>query len=42
VLGRGPTGPQGQELQSAELASHVAIAAFVPLLYLLWRRNLTR
>jgi hypothetical protein len=42
VLGRGPTGPQGEELQSSELAPHAALAAFVPLLYLLWRRNLAR
>jgi hypothetical protein len=42
VLGQGRTGPQGEELQFAELAPHAALAAFVPLLYLLWRRNLAR
>jgi hypothetical protein len=39
VLGDGPTGPQGRELQSVELAAPLAAAAFLPLLFLLWRRN---
>jgi hypothetical protein len=40
LLGNGPTGPQGRELRSVELAPHAAAAAFLPLLFLLWRRNL--
>ena len=39
LLGDGPTGPQGRELQSVELSAPVAAAAFAPLLFLLWRRN---
>jgi hypothetical protein len=39
LLGDGPTGPQGRELQSVELAAPAAAAAFLPLLFLLWRRN---
>lgn len=39
LLGDGPTGPQGRELRSVELAPHAAAAAFLPLLFLLWRRN---
>jgi hypothetical protein len=40
LLGDGPSGPRDRELQSVELAAPVAAAAFVPLLFLLWRRNL--
>jgi hypothetical protein len=40
VLGDGPSGSQGRELRSVELAPHAAAAAFLPLLFLLWRRNL--
>jgi hypothetical protein len=40
LLGDGPTGPQGRELRSVELAAPVTAAAFAPLLFLLWRRNL--
>ncbi len=40
ALGEGPTGPRGEELQAVELASHAVLAAFVPLAFLLWRRNL--
>lgn len=39
ALGRGPTAPQAEELQAVELAPHVALAAFVPLLFLVVRRN---
>jgi hypothetical protein len=40
LLGDGPTGAHGRELQSVELAAPVAATAFLPLLLLLWRRNL--
>ena len=40
ALGEGPTGPRGRELQSRELAPFVLAAAFLPLGFLLWRRNL--
>jgi hypothetical protein len=40
LLGDGPTGAQGRELRSVELSAPVAAVAFVPLLFLLWRRNL--
>ena len=40
ALGEGPTGPRGRELQSSELAPFVLAAAFLPLGFLLWRRNL--
>jgi von Willebrand factor type A domain len=40
LLGDGPTGAHGRELQSVELAAPAATAAFLPLLFLLWRRNL--
>jgi hypothetical protein len=40
LLGDGPTGAQGQELQSVELSAPVAAFTFAPLLFLLWRRNL--
>jgi hypothetical protein len=39
LLGGGPSGSQGRELRSVELAPHAAAAAFLPLLFLLWRRN---
>jgi hypothetical protein len=39
AVGRGPTGPQGKELQAVELSGYTLAFAFVPLLYLLWRRN---
>jgi von Willebrand factor type A domain len=39
LLGDGPTGHEGSELRSVELAPHAAAAAFLPLLFLLWRRN---
>lgn len=40
AVGQGPTGPHGEELQAVELAGFTLAAAFLPLLYLLWRRNL--
>ncbi|MGH3131595.1 MAG: hypothetical protein ACRDNX_12325, partial [Gaiellaceae bacterium] len=39
VLGEGPTGLRGEELQSRELAPYALAAAFAPLLFLIWRRN---
>ena len=41
AVGTGPTGPSGRELQSLELAPYAVLASFVPLAFLLWRRNLT-
>lgn len=40
ALGRGPHGTRGRELQSMALAPIFLGLAFVPLLYLLYRRNL--
>jgi hypothetical protein len=40
ALGAGPMGPSGRELQSLELAPYAVLASFVPLLFLVWRRNL--
>jgi von Willebrand factor type A domain len=40
LLGDGPVGEQGQELQSTEWAPYALALAGVPLLFLLWRRNL--
>jgi len=39
ALGHGPEGPQGRDLQSRQLAPFAVLAAGVPLLFLLWRRN---
>ncbi|MDQ5822256.1 MAG: hypothetical protein M3540_12525 [Actinomycetota bacterium] len=39
ALGEGPTGPEGRDLQSRELAPYAALAAFVPLGFLFWRRR---
>jgi hypothetical protein len=41
ALGSGPMGPSGRELQSLELAPYAVLGSFVPLLFLVWRRNLT-
>ena len=41
TIGSGPTGPSGRELQSLELAPYALLASFVPLLFLVWRRNLS-
>jgi hypothetical protein len=38
-IGTGPLEARGEELQATELAPHAAFAAFLPLLFLLWRRN---
>jgi hypothetical protein len=40
VLGDGPMGKSGAELESLELAPYAVLASFVPLLFLVWRRNL--
>jgi von Willebrand factor type A domain len=40
ALGRGPTGVRGYDLRSSELTPYVFAFAAVPLLFLLWRRNL--
>ena len=40
ALGRGPHGTSGRELQSVALAPFFLALAFLPLLYLLYRRNL--
>ncbi len=39
-LGTGPLAPQGRQLVSKELAPQALLAAFVPLAFLLYRRNL--
>lgn len=39
VLGRGPVGAHGEELQSRSLAPYALVLAFLPLGFLLWRRN---
>ena len=39
-MGAGPTGVRGYELKSSELAPYVFLLSLVPLLFLLWRRNL--
>lgn len=40
AIGEGPLGPSGRELQTLELAPYAVLASFVPLLFLVWRRNL--
>ena len=40
AIGDGPTGAQGRELRSVELAPYAALATGLPLAFLLWRRNL--
>ena len=40
ILGSGPNGRRGRELQTVEWAPAALALAFVPLLFLLWRRNL--
>jgi hypothetical protein len=40
TLARGPTGPAGQELHARALAPFLVLAAAIPLLFLVWRRNL--
>jgi hypothetical protein len=41
ALGEGPMGRTDRQLQSLELAPYAVLASFVPLLFLVWRRNLT-
>jgi hypothetical protein len=41
LLGDGPVGERGRELQTVEWAPAALALAFVPLLYLLWRRNVS-
>jgi hypothetical protein len=40
AVGEGPTGPAGRELHTEALAPYAVLAAGLPLLFLLWRRNL--
>jgi hypothetical protein len=40
AIGEGPLGPSGRELQTLELAPYAVLASFLPLLFLVWRRNL--
>jgi hypothetical protein len=40
AIGDGPVGPWGQELQTRTLSVYAMPFLFVPLLYVLWRRNL--
>jgi hypothetical protein len=40
AIGSGPLGPSGRELQSLELAPYAVLGAFLPLAFLVWRRNL--
>ena len=40
AIGSGPMAPSGRELQSLELAPYAVLASLVPLLFLVWRRNL--
>ena len=40
LVGEGPAGPEGEELESRQLAAYVAGFAFLPVLFLLARRNL--
>ena len=40
VMGSGPSGVRGYELRSSQLAPYVFLLSLVPLLFLLWRRNL--
>jgi hypothetical protein len=40
AIGAGPMGPSGRELQSLELAPYAVLGSFLPLLFLVWRRNL--
>ena len=39
AVGEGPAGPYGSELQTRTLSAWVLAFAFVPLVYVLWRRN---
>jgi hypothetical protein len=39
-MGTGPTATRGRELQSMQLTPFFVALAFLPLLYILYRRNL--
>jgi hypothetical protein len=40
AVGSGPVGPAGRRLRTTALAPYAVLGAFVPLAFLLWRRNL--
>ncbi len=42
VIGKGPTRARGRELNSFLLAPYVLLFAFLPLSFLLYRRNFPR
>jgi hypothetical protein len=39
TIGSGPVGVSGRELDTVELAPYAVLASFVPLVFLVWRRN---
>ena len=39
TIGSGPVGPSGRELDTVEVAPYAVLASFVPLAFLVWRRN---
>jgi hypothetical protein len=40
AVGSGPVGPAGRELRTTALAPYAVLGSFLPLAFLLWRRNL--
>ena len=40
AVGSGPVGPAGRELQTTALAPYAVLGSFLPVAFLLWRRNL--
>ena len=40
AVGAGPVGPAGRELRTTALAPYAVLGSFLPLAFLLWRRNL--
>lgn len=40
AVGSGPVGPAGRELRTKALAPYAVLGSFLPLVFLLWRRNL--
>jgi hypothetical protein len=40
MIGSGPVGVSGRELDTVELAPYALLASFVPLVFLVWRRNI--
>jgi hypothetical protein len=40
AVGSGPVGPSGRELQTTALAPYAVLGSFLPVAFLLWRRNL--